>query len=276
MEIAVEVRDPSGAWIGGGLQDVPDGEGVAQIQANLSTPTEVGQGCSWKSHIRPRGTTWRESVYALDFVPFQVVKEPRNEISLISPTWPYMDTEGMVEVSVLYNALEKAQLHLQLLRTDHPAIADSTIKVDAGSDSLEVELILNTKPEAAKDYMIIGQLVAEADGKLLVADTLKDLEFIHVEDPVGIIPGEKEIVEFKVYPNPASESVFVELFKPSVSIESLTLTDITGRILLKLGKDALSNQGKRMELDISSLSSGYYFLSIFTNNGEYTTGLKID
>ncbi len=276
MEIAVEVRDPSGAWIGGGVMEVPDGEGNAQIWAALIQPTEVGSGYFWKSHIRPRGTTWQESVYGLDFVPFQVVEEPQNEISLSSLDWPYLDTATYVDVTVYYKAMEEASLMVQLFMADLPFIADTSLELQAGEDTLYLQLSLKSKPIPGDDYQIIGSLYQIGNDVLLQGDTLKNLEFVEYEDPLGFNEYDRKKTGLRLYPNPASESVFVEIPESSFRLEFLTISDVSGRIFLQSDLGNVPILGKRVEMDISSLPPGFYFLSVFTDNVEYTTSFKID
>ncbi len=175
MEIAVEVRDPSGAWIGGGLMDVPDGDGLAQIWAGLIQATQIGSGYSWKTHIRPRGTSWRESVHGLSFLPFQVIEEPVNEIGLLSDAWPLWDTVKSVEVSVQFNALEAADLSIFMVKGDSQAIDDTTLQVEPGSASLIFNLSFLSDPLPGDDYMLISHLHNTANDSLLATDTLKNL-----------------------------------------------------------------------------------------------------
>lgn len=276
MEIAVEVRDPSGAWIGGGLQEVPDGEGVVYIQANLIEATEVGSGYYWKSHIRPRGTTWRESVYGLQFVPFQVVEEPQNELSLASPGWPQMDTVLSVDVLLHYTALEASDMEVQLLKPDLSVLSDTSVAVPAGTDSLKLALALDAKPDAGKNYQMTAGLFRSGSDALLVTDTMKNLEFIEYTEPIGIQLDSKDQGRLRIYPNPASEKVFLELPEYYSKLGYLSLSDITGRTLLEFDLNKTQTFGRRIELDVSSLSSGYYFLRISIDGMDYASAFTIE
>ncbi len=266
MEIAVEIRDPAGIWIGGGLQQVPDGEGVATIKADLyDNATHVGSGYYWKSHIRPRGTTWRESVHGLEFLPFSVMAEPVWELELQSEGWPLDDTARSLELSVQFEALADGKLQVSLGRMDKPILADTTIDVLQGEASLSFFLNFREEAEAADDYMIAGVL-REAEGmEVLASDTIRDLEFKEVVDTTTSVHGTQAgISDLRVYPNPGNGSIRIELPDPGQEIESLFVTDISGRLII-ITKDSGT------ELDVSLLERGTYIIRVTTSKRNYQT-----
>ncbi|MBL0339495.1 MAG: T9SS type A sorting domain-containing protein [Bacteroidetes bacterium] len=65
-----------------------------------------------------------------------------------------------------------------------------------------------------------------------------------------------------VYPNPAKNRIFIEIFEKSKSGSKfeLNLRDITSRIIVTETKD--HGGDFKFELDITNLKSGFYFLSI--------------
>jgi hypothetical protein len=69
--------------------------------------------------------------------------------------------------------------------------------------------------------------------------------------------------EFKVYPNPANEKLFIES-NSFGEVTKIRVSDIAGRILI-------SNKiaDKKLELDIRELGSGVYFLIIDSDSNQY-------
>jgi hypothetical protein len=74
-----------------------------------------------------------------------------------------------------------------------------------------------------------------------------------------------ELSGFKVYPNPASNILYLDLpFSSLNSTLSIQITDITGRILLTNDFQLTTNA---YPIDISTLSSGLYFIQLISNSG---------
>ncbi|MBL0031049.1 MAG: T9SS type A sorting domain-containing protein [Bacteroidetes bacterium] len=75
---------------------------------------------------------------------------------------------------------------------------------------------------------------------------------------------------FQIYPNPASNVLDVK-FADNVSVENLTIKNIVGQIVSE-NKFTSSN----MEIDLSALSNGMYFLEAIENNKTYSVKFIIN
>lgn len=75
---------------------------------------------------------------------------------------------------------------------------------------------------------------------------------------------DENIAAISVYPNPANDIVKIEL-GDNYYDNSLTITDITGKIMMKI--NATSNN---MEINVSHLSSGLYFIKYGDKVGKLT------
>ena len=73
----------------------------------------------------------------------------------------------------------------------------------------------------------------------------------------------------KIYPQPARNVVTIEADK---LISSLTISDISGRILLK---NDFAQQVKQHVIDISFLNEGIYFMSILIDDKIITKKMKL-
>ncbi|MBN8701528.1 MAG: SBBP repeat-containing protein [Bacteroidetes bacterium] len=101
-----------------------------------------------------------------------------------------------------------------------------------------------------------------------VAITAKAFADVYVykisENPLGVYNTNKSQHPFIVYPNPASTVLQVNWEVEQQTIRKYTLTDVTGKIVLN--NEVVS----ATRIDVSSLSSGLYFLYL----NDYTTPIK--
>lgn len=79
---------------------------------------------------------------------------------------------------------------------------------------------------------------------------------ITIDDCAGIT--ENQVAQIEVYPNPATHTLYLDVSKTNLIIESISITDLSGRVL-KTQTDSFS------ELSISELTSGKYILQIQTS-----------
>lgn len=136
-------------------------------------------------------------------------------------------------------------------------LCDSTMGTVSGGGSCMDSTTVTIRANALQGY----EFVAWNDGDTLnprqvfvVSDTAFTALFREVEDSVGIAG--VRAGEWRLYPNPASTSVTVEVVQPEV----LTLLDVSGREVLR---KRLSAGGTRV--DISALPQGVYFVRLDGN-----------
>jgi N-acetylneuraminic acid mutarotase len=99
--------------------------------------------------------------------------------------------------------------------------------------------------------------------------TASPIAYIQVIDPLTSIQ-DNTLNPFSIYPNPAANTVNVELNASVTSGESIyQLQDITGKVLLS----GLASGDTKFNLDISALSKGIYLLSLI--DGEQQVNRKI-
>lgn len=97
-------------------------------------------------------------------------------------------------------------------------------------------------------------------GSYLYADNL---------DFTGITSGVNEIEKLgsiKIVPNPAVNSINIELSELKLDANNISILDLNGKVLIT---QDLKNQAKQ-NLDISVIPSGIYFITINTQNGNIT------
>ncbi len=80
---------------------------------------------------------------------------------------------------------------------------------------------------------------------------------------------------YKVYPNPTSETLFIELNSPQAVSLDLALFDIQGRAVGGLGEN-LTVQGEvKRSWDLSQLSEGSYVLRVIEQGGRVAESIRI-
>jgi hypothetical protein len=188
-----------------------------------------------------------------------------------------MDTIKSVPLTIEYNVLVAADLHVVLTREGFPVLDDTTFRVETGSASLNFDLSFPSEPEPAGDYMLISQLKKADTDSLLTSDSLKNLEILETEDPVGLAPSkESGPGVLRIYPNPASESLTVDLPDHTIQVESIHIADFSGRVLLQLNEMQKEDPKLGYVVDISTLKPGYYILTCKAKQAIYSSGFIVE
>jgi hypothetical protein len=71
-------------------------------------------------------------------------------------------------------------------------------------------------------------------------------------------------MELKVYPNPASDVIYIEFLANINEDNDINIMDVTGHLI---EKRHLSFKSGKFQLDVSDLSAGAYFIEIIDNSG---------
>jgi hypothetical protein len=100
--------------------------------------------------------------------------------------------------------------------------------------------------------------------------TASPIAYVQVVDGLTGIE-DNALNSFSIYPNPAANTVTVELQNSLTSGESIyQLQDVTGKLMLSGTINAT-----KFNLDVSALSKGVYFLSLQTNDGRATKKIEV-
>ena len=90
--------------------------------------------------------------------------------------------------------------------------------------------------------------------------------------PIGMEEYSLAANHVKVFPNPASEAVTVELSVPDVRITRTTIADLTGRVVATQWHNGMATA----QVDLTSVSrAGIYLITVETSHGEVTRKLTI-
>ncbi len=91
--------------------------------------------------------------------------------------------------------------------------------------------------------------------------------FTCLTTPTGIKEIEEELMN--LFPNPASGTLHYEINVKENTNYTMEVVDITGKILLS-EKPKVGLGNNNLEVNVSSLSPGIYFLKMLNNNGRYS------
>lgn len=105
-------------------------------------------------------------------------------------------------------------------------------------------------------------------------DALSDIEIIDIADFVGIITlnvSEHNLFQFQLYPNPARESVTIQVQQPEMIGAEVILYSPTGKEVLKTTLTQEVTQ-----LDVKGLSTGLYLVKIFQQDRVWVEKLIVN
>ena len=83
------------------------------------------------------------------------------------------------------------------------------------------------------------------------------------------------IITTKIYPNPARESVIISMKGRIDGITSISITDMTGKVLLNEYTSMLNSPAFTTTLPLHQFSKGIYFVTIYVNRAKYVHKLVI-
>lgn len=145
------------------------------------------------------------------------------------------------------------------------------------SSDLEDGQVITTLNQEGVVVTITDTGVFINNAMVTVADLVADNGVVHVIDAVLLpaVVGTRDIVGafegVNIYPNPASETVFIDLQSVDRPIERVRLMDITGRTV-----DSYRLNPERTQINLTSLQTGTYFFEFMIENEIYHKKLIIN
>jgi hypothetical protein len=95
-------------------------------------------------------------------------------------------------------------------------------------------------------------------GTMMIRPLFKEAQDIYVSTPDVSLP----VTTWKIYPNPASSNIQIEVTSPISETVSLRLTDVTGRIVLTQSLNSTYNS-----IQLNDIKSGIYLAELITKQG---------
>jgi hypothetical protein len=145
--------------------------------------------------------------------------------------------------------------------------------------SLQAQTTINA---ASNSATLNGITFQYSIGEMSLVDTKQGINFIITEgylQPNGRIgaPTTTEVLldetyTISVYPNPTSNTLFIETFSEKAAVMQYQLVDATGKTV-RQQEEKMDAGNAKVQLDLSSFSSGTYFL--FVKQANATKSFKI-
>jgi hypothetical protein len=132
-------------------------------------------------------------------------------------------------------------------------------------------------------YVTVGEYYNDADPFrrtwLVKLDACGDLQWQGCE-PVGIQDWNIQHSRLELYPNPASDilRLAIPLWRGSgVGIESLSIIDLTGKVVMEMSNIQLRMSNDEVELDVSGVNPGLYSVVLDMSSGQvYISKLVVE
>ena len=123
--------------------------------------------------------------------------------------------------------------------------------------------------------VIIDELeVHPLSGKILAATYGRGIWENNLADPATVGISKAVARDFSVYPNPATEKIWVEFTPPEPGLYICTIINASGQVV---GRKELRSTGMmiRTQLDVSRLSAGYYQLRFSGAGADYSRAVVV-
>jgi len=125
-----------------------------------------------------------------------------------------------------------------------------------GYETWDIKVYPNSYPATAEVKVYIYK-----NGEIMISDSVNfTLDYSDVGTAINESSLEQEI-DINMYPNPASENVFIEFQKMS-EINKLSIIDMSGKIVESIFPEA----NKSLEINLTNYQKGIYLIKIFSNN----------
>ncbi len=134
-----------------------------------------------------------------------------------------------------------------------------------GNEIVDFEAITDVlqAPAIEWTHKVIDLSAYDHDTVYVAVNCVSEDSFIFMIDDIVVNTtlgiANRDAIKVKVFPNPVSETVFVEVEQ---TIENIEITDNTGRLLF-----SKSYNDRAVSFDISELANGIYFLKLTTVKG---------
>lgn len=141
-----------------------------------------------------------------------------------------------------------------IVATSQAAPVGTSISYNNGATWTDLE-VGGTEQRGASAFLngSIGWCAGFSDG-----DPLGSAGIFKLSGPLGL-DNASTITKFKVFPNPTSSLVTIST--PDVETVALTVTDLTGKVVMTKSLNGIENT-----VDVSNLSIGAYFFELSSNN----------
>ena len=145
---------------------------------------------------------------------------------------------------------------------------ENAVSAAGGSYTRDL-LYLNRKPRNGLQE-IVPTTVGSYNGEVTLTANLTSLNGDYTFAPLKVLSsGDDNLINFSVYPNPTQDIINIQSL---LDFDSVELYSITGK---KINTIKNNDNMRSMQIDMSSLNIGIYFIKIQQSNNNLTSVLKI-
>jgi len=236
--------------------DLNAGNGVVHVLEAVVLPYETAVDVAIDNNF----TSLTAAVIKAELIP--ALTNPLAELTVFAPTNQAFDdlaaALGVDIAGLLAN----------------PQLAEILLYHVVGGTVLSTDLVNGSVPTLNGQTVMVdltaGVMINSAN--VITPDLTTDNGVVHVIDAV-LVPDlsdldEGKILEFKVYPNPASDNIKIDVLDNN--FDQAMIYDMNGRIILEI---SLENSNS---IDISLIESGIYILGLRSNDQMITQKLQVN
>ena len=236
--------------------DLNAGNGVVHVLEAVVLPRETAVDVAIDNNF----TSLTAAVIKAELIP--ALTNPLAELTVFAPTNQAFDDLAAALGTDIAGVLA------------NPQLAEILLYHVVGGTVLSTDLVNGSVPTLNGQTVMVdltaGVMINSAN--VITADLTTDNGVVHVIDAV-LVPDlsdldEGKILEFKVYPNPASDNIKIDVLDNN--FDQAMIYDMNGRIILEI---LLENSNS---IDISLIESGIYILGLRSNDQMITQKLQVN
>ena len=236
--------------------DLSAGNGVVHVLGAVVLPIETAVDVAIDNNF----TSLTAAVIKAELIP--ALTNPLAELTVFAPTNQAFDDLAAALGTDIAGVLA------------NPQLAEILLYHVVGGTVLSTDLVNGSVPTLNGQTVMVdltaGVMINSAN--VITADLTTDNGVVHVIDAV-LVPDlsdldEGKILEFKVYPNPASDNIKIDVLDNN--FDQAMIYDMNGRIILEI---SLENSNS---IDISLIESGIYILGLRSNDQMITQKLQVN
>ncbi len=252
------------------FEDDDDGTFTVVLINKGNNPVSVElAGNNLPNNLRRYRTSKYENFLEVDSVSGSMFILPASSVTTLYATEnPNLTIDDVANLSLLQNDPEQT-VNLTGISDGAGGTASLTLTAETSDPTLITALTV-TAIQMDGTAQLSFTPGADLTGTTQVTVTLSDgtesreLKF-YVDVKSTLSTREAEDLSLNVYPNPATEKLWVEI--PEPGMEDIIITDIMGRILLR----KQINTEPLVDVNLDSFSKGIYIITLSSSNKQYRT-----
>lgn len=269
-KLVVEVHKPNGDGLSWDSKVVQPGNGVANFYIELSSALEYGTDYYFKIYMFRNGMNWQDpQTVSLGNLYFNVEDVYNSSISILNIDSVFLD-DKTIDVEFSYATKSDGSMAIVLLDRDNRVVASEYREERYGNRTITRTMEVDSSLNAGDLYKALIIYTPENPDFVVLKDSLTNIEVYDTASVTQSINSKFLNEEVKLFPNPSSGTVYLNLSKGMSSTWCVEVFDATGTMVLLQTKDIRTEE---FVIDISALKNGTYIVRISSEDEIYTNKL---